>query len=208
MPLFLNVPYAQKEQAKAAGARWNPEVKKWYVSDRRNYHKCLAWIDGDAIICNQIYIVEGMHTCFRCQRPTRVVGFAFETFYELGDDTMEYFDDEIHIGYINSKLPEALAAELQKRYNYFWGYSNTTKSYTYGNHCQNPACGVLQGNWFVFDEVDSPFFIDGPRSAGKLTLRRITLPNDIAVHASIGYGSEDRWIKARASIVDSDLTWA
>ena len=29
--VFLAVPYREKERAKAAGARWNPEAKLWYA---------------------------------------------------------------------------------------------------------------------------------------------------------------------------------
>jgi hypothetical protein len=28
---FLTVPYAEKDEARALGARWNPARKKWYV---------------------------------------------------------------------------------------------------------------------------------------------------------------------------------
>jgi hypothetical protein len=28
---FLNVPYAEKDDARALGARWNPGKKRWYV---------------------------------------------------------------------------------------------------------------------------------------------------------------------------------
>lgn len=28
---YLNVPYAQREEAKKMGARWDPEKKKWYM---------------------------------------------------------------------------------------------------------------------------------------------------------------------------------
>lgn len=30
---FLNVPYAEKDEARALGARWNPGRKRWYVPD-------------------------------------------------------------------------------------------------------------------------------------------------------------------------------
>jgi hypothetical protein len=30
---FLDVPYAEKDGAKALGARWNPTRKRWYVPD-------------------------------------------------------------------------------------------------------------------------------------------------------------------------------
>jgi len=29
--IFLNVPFAEKDKAKAKGAKWNPEKKKWYI---------------------------------------------------------------------------------------------------------------------------------------------------------------------------------
>lgn len=28
---FLRVPFAEKDEAKQAGARWNPKARKWYV---------------------------------------------------------------------------------------------------------------------------------------------------------------------------------
>jgi len=31
--LLLNVPYAEKDEARALGARWNPVKKRWYVPD-------------------------------------------------------------------------------------------------------------------------------------------------------------------------------
>jgi hypothetical protein len=33
MTTFLNVPYAEKDEARALGARWNPTRKRWYVPD-------------------------------------------------------------------------------------------------------------------------------------------------------------------------------
>lgn len=34
--IFLTVPFAEKDQAKALGARWNAAQKKWYVPDGAN----------------------------------------------------------------------------------------------------------------------------------------------------------------------------
>ena len=31
--LLLTVPYAEKDEAKALGARWNPAKRRWYVPD-------------------------------------------------------------------------------------------------------------------------------------------------------------------------------
>lgn len=42
--LFLDVPYKEKDEAKLLGARWNPEMKKWYVEKRFDYPKFAKWI--------------------------------------------------------------------------------------------------------------------------------------------------------------------
>jgi hypothetical protein len=41
--IYLNVPYAEKDKAKADGARWDPGAKKWYVSsDNKNKDKLIS----------------------------------------------------------------------------------------------------------------------------------------------------------------------
>jgi len=46
--VFLNVPFAEKDQAKALGARWNPTRRRWYVPDGVAPEAFAAWIDGAA----------------------------------------------------------------------------------------------------------------------------------------------------------------
>ena len=41
--IYLNVPYAQKEAAKALGARWDPTHKKWYVPANLDVFLFEAW---------------------------------------------------------------------------------------------------------------------------------------------------------------------
>lgn len=205
MALLLNVPFAEKDQAKALGARWNPELKAWYVPDRTKYTQFERWLDGPMIIYDHIYIVEGIHTCYRCEKETTVIGFGFETYYEVHESNPVLDATDIHIGPINSQLPKKLAAQLKERYGLRMGYSKTIGSSYCANHCRN--CNALFGNFFLFEEVETPFFIDGEESASKLILRKINLPYDIAVSAEIPYGSEDYNIKEYAKIVDSDLKW-
>ena len=47
MTTFLTVPYAEKDQAKSLGARWNAEKKKWYVPDGTNLTPFNKWIASD-----------------------------------------------------------------------------------------------------------------------------------------------------------------
>jgi hypothetical protein len=43
---FLNVPYAEKDEARALGARWNPTRKKWYVPDGVALAPFERWLAG------------------------------------------------------------------------------------------------------------------------------------------------------------------
>lgn len=40
---YLNVPYAQKDAAKALGARWDASVKKWYVPSGKDLALFSQW---------------------------------------------------------------------------------------------------------------------------------------------------------------------
>ena len=42
---FLNVPYAEKDQARELGARWNPTRKRWYVPDGVALEPFARWLD-------------------------------------------------------------------------------------------------------------------------------------------------------------------
>ena len=39
MPLLLDVPFEEKDEAKEKGARWNPELKKWFAPNNKYYYK-------------------------------------------------------------------------------------------------------------------------------------------------------------------------
>lgn len=205
MPLLLNVPYCEKDQAKSLGAKWSTELKRWYVTDRKDYSKFVRWLDGNTVVCDQIYLVEGMKTCYACKKMTRVICFGIEKCFDISLQEDELSSKTIHLASIGAGIPSALAEELKKRYDYKRGFSKTV-GYSYNaNHCCH--CKRMQGNYFLFDEVDSPFFVDGKATAEKLTLHRIVLPYDICVSADVGYGTEDHLIKKYAKLLDSDLQW-
>lgn len=41
--VFLNVPYAEKDEAKRLGARWDPARKKWYVPNGVDPEQFSRW---------------------------------------------------------------------------------------------------------------------------------------------------------------------
>ncbi len=40
---YINCPYDEKELAKALGARWDKEVKKWYVPEGLDKNRFKRW---------------------------------------------------------------------------------------------------------------------------------------------------------------------
>lgn len=169
MSLFLNVPYAEKDIAKFLGAKWNPTIKKWYVTDRTKYHKFNKWIlNGEEfayIICNYFYIIVGTRKCFKCKKQTQVVAFGVEKYFEVFDENIydddssfAYVDAEISISPIPDKLPANFLKYLKSNFHLYKDYSFQAGESYLVNHCQH--CNAIQGNFYLFDEVDSPFFID------------------------------------------------
>lgn len=44
--VVLEVPYREKDQAKALGARWDPELKKWFVPHGMSTTLFRKWLAG------------------------------------------------------------------------------------------------------------------------------------------------------------------
>ena len=42
---ILDVPFSEKEEAKMLGARWNPDIKRWFVPAHLNLKLFNKWID-------------------------------------------------------------------------------------------------------------------------------------------------------------------
>lgn len=216
MSLILDVSYSEKDIVKALGAKWNPTIKAWYVQDRSEYFKFSKWIlkklGAAEIICDHFYIAEGVQNCFRCHSKTTVIGIGIEKYlyFECQDDLsqdpyVEYHSDTIQIVRPATRFSADLFLHLEKNYNFKQGYSNVTKSSSYCNHCQ--TCGVIQGNFYVYHEVDSPFFIDSIKKASDLRLLRVPINHDVVIQTDIGYGSGDYLIAENAQIMDCPVSF-
>lgn len=206
MPLLLNVPYKEKDEAKVLGAKWCQELKTWYVPDRANYARFAKWLEGEVVVCNHIYIVEGTHICESCGKQTKVVGLGFDCFLNPHDVGTYVEGGDVQIDKICSSLPRTLAKQLIVRYNLKQFYSRSKRKYSYLNYCEH--CGEIQSNYSLFEEVDSPFFVDGEDTAKKLVLHKIQLPYDVCIASGITYGSVDAFIKKYAQIIESDMQWS
>lgn len=108
--LFLNIPYIDKDLVKQCGARWNPELKKWYVPYRRNYNKFGYWLanktpDDVIIIFDYFYLIKSFRNCYKCGNQTPVIGFAFDNYVLLTNEQYEK-DCEYYDNHGELDLPE------------------------------------------------------------------------------------------------------
>lgn len=102
-----------------------------------------------------------------------------------------------------SSVSGQISIYIQKKYNYKLRYSKTTKTSSICNCCEH--CDVLQGDFYLFNEVDSPFFIYLPEDVKKLKIYKISLEYDLIVNASDGWASFDEMFKKYGNIVPLDI---
>lgn len=81
--LYLNVPFAEKGGAKVLGARWNPELKLWFVEMKDNLPSDLSrWFIGEAdynLLAEDYTIVVASKPSWKCYKQTIVTTFLLGT---------------------------------------------------------------------------------------------------------------------------------
>lgn len=177
--LLLNVPYSEKDAAKALGAKWDPTQKVWLAPGRsyEEYEKFSRWFDGDVIVQHAIYLVETSRVCWKCQKVTKLVCFAMRDYVDVHS---RYPDDLYLMTSMISKMPEEVLRFVQSRYNFKEKYSKTADGSYWANCCSH--CDSLQGNNYLFYEpFESPFYADTEEKARNLTLYQVRIPLDMCV---------------------------
>ncbi|MBO4859185.1 MAG: hypothetical protein J5527_11815 [Treponema sp.] len=191
--LLLNVPYEEKDEAKSLGAKWNPELKKWYIQNTEDCGKFMKWIWKDYkdyeelyILKDHLYIAEGIRICNKCKKETRVIGLGIDKYYQVYDENEDYNfsahlceEDDIEIGPITEDLPKQILDYCMNNWNFKKTFSKTIRSSYLANCCDN--CNSLQGNHFLFSEVDTPFVFFDVNKAKNLKLHEIKFKYDIPV---------------------------
>lgn len=212
MALLLDVPYEEKDQVKALGAKWNPTLKKWYVPCRADYGKFEKWIwteDIIAIVYGHLYIVEGPYKCWACREITPVIVFGLNNYEYIDDlfDGMDVFcrsEQYANCPPRHIHLVPDLSNLTPKFLNYLQGHTNYRKvrnSNIMANHCCH--CGTVLEHYLLLERFNSPFFINSEEDAKKLTLYRADFKYDFPTTVSSGiisasWASEDKLIKPYA----------
>lgn len=120
MHVLLDVPYQEKDLAKKRGARWNPQLKSWYVDDLTKVGAVSEWIGNDNIVCENLYILTKEHTCWKCGRNLDVVLLATDNSCSVDDGYQRNQNLQI-LTYVK-RMPQGLE-EYMKQLLYYPEYS-------------------------------------------------------------------------------------
>jgi hypothetical protein len=167
----LKVPYAEKDEAKALGALWEPSRRCWYVPPGLDLRPFGRWMPppdtgtpGLNLRASEAYVVTAPRRCWRCAKTTIVAGFLMAPGFEDFSVWEGEIDGEGRWGggegwafaqYIDA-LPSSVAAQaIARAPRYRRAFSKTTRSQYWANHCSE--CRALQGDFHLFEEPGEAF---------------------------------------------------
>ena len=118
-------------------------------------------MEGDSVVKNNIYIFIASKECWKCKQSTPVyaVGVKSEDIIDLNYPSNKNVYEET--GYdvvfleLNRNIPSFIKEYLESKTSCKERYSKTINKKYFANICEH--CNALQGNNFIYDEVDSPF---------------------------------------------------
>ncbi len=160
VPLKLNVPYSEKDQAKAKGAFWNPEYKTWFVPDPaysllNRFRKWLPEEEAFLIVPKNIIIASTERNCWKCSHLTKVIAISANSFYEKDyneeNEILWILQDFFTLFQNIEIISDELKTGLERSYPLFrLDYSKTANGKYWSNHCEH--CNAIQGDFYLFDE--------------------------------------------------------
>jgi hypothetical protein len=180
----LNVPFHDKNEAKALGARWDPQRRLWYVPDNIDASPLRKWTptpESPNVRAARYFLAEATRGCWRCSSQTRVFGIVLpaghETLYvddNPASDYWEVVDEPTMLSYITF-LADPVPARLRNLAPlYCVNYSQTTQSFYWTNHCDH--CGIKLGDFETIEEFGAALNPATPEEAATVRIRAISEP--------------------------------
>jgi hypothetical protein len=147
-PLYLNVPYDDREQAKEAGAWWDQSRKQWFIPPGRPVNHYLmedAWIPIEVCAPDQgvqVTVLGLALNCWRCGVSTTAI-VGLEPDGGDGVATAEAgFNLKIACALLGQPLPAGVGAVRMR-------HSGTARSSYLSNGCR--SCDALLGGFPLGD---------------------------------------------------------
>lgn len=168
MPTYLEVSFAEKDEAKSLGARWDADSRRWYVPDSVPLAPFARWlseaVQGNDVLIAPIYLRRSTEPCYKCHAVSEVfcLGATAVRDIEVDDDGTVYRDENDNLpGLVNvnnlEQLVTGLAASLARHApRYRLDHSQTQRAQVWINHCEH--CNAKLGDFFLHNEPDGAFF--------------------------------------------------
>ncbi|WP_313453309.1 DUF5710 domain-containing protein [Brevundimonas sp.] len=193
----LSVPFSEKDEAKQLGARWNPERRIWYVPAGVDPGPFARWRGNVAdkrlypLTASEAYLVTASESCWRCDARFTAVAFLLAPGFVLDEhaDGGEQLADWAFVDYITRLTPEAVRSAQTVQPAYRQGYSRTTESRYWANHC--PSCQALQGDFHLYSEPDGAFWLADAADAARMQAR--PLQGGFGADGGLALGQEAAW---------------
>ena len=103
---FLNVPFPQKDRAKALGARWNGEEKKWYVPENLDKAVFAEWLSPEQI-------QEASDLPIRIRKPVQEEGAQTQDLLSSTASSHIHTDATVFTGHTGISLAQLLSGVTQ-----------------------------------------------------------------------------------------------
>lgn len=203
----LKVPFAQKDQAKELGARWDSEQKTWYIPPGTDPTQFTRWMPQPHTASTltsddySVYTVRASHyfiakshtVCWRCKEMTAVFAFALPPEHEIheweDDDTDYWYSPEGFsiLSMVDGLTASALNSVQRLTKNYRMAYSKKAGARYFMNHCEH--CNATQGDFYMHNEPGGAFFPTTEWEAQRIQLYPVDSP--FMGNGDTGLHSED-----------------
>ena len=181
----LAVPFAEKDEAKRLGARWDGERKLWYVPDGVDAGAFGRWLPSEpdiSVRSSSYFIAHTTKPCWKCSEHTSVFGFILPAGHETLEpdeddderDAWYRYDEPTIVHYVTDLLPAVAARIKAFSRHYRVDFSKTTQSSYWMNHCEH--CGMKQGDFEMYCEPQGAFFPMDERAASLIVLHEFAEP--------------------------------
>jgi len=173
----LNVPYRDKDAAKALGAYWDRRNKTWYItksSDLELFRKWLPLNQKEILRSSlaPIMVVTSHSSCWRCKRESSVHCLA-SSGHITRSGQKSVFSLYSYLEEIDLDIYRFIKTHFPK---YRPDYSKTTDSRYFINHCEH--CDAKLGDFFLHEEHDCAFAPNWPEGAQGTEISVLNLRNE------------------------------
>jgi hypothetical protein len=150
--IILNVPFKDKDQVKQLGAKWDPQLKVWYIPHGLNPKAFNNWLPKlskqPTLILNSISLLRNIITCWSCKGYCTVYALCarnlqiLESNEKIPDAQVSKMQEGFYVLLEISHIVDELSDFLSKRcQNFRYGKVNEQGFRFYRNHCEHCAIG-------------------------------------------------------------------